>query len=416
MNCNAKLQIYPIIIQLLILLLYSPIAASQTVKSLTIASPTHAVLFVTNDSDKSTDFIMRLHEKNAAEIFKQVPFSTTKVLVTKTDAKKLTFIVKNQKWTIDVLSLKQRHAMILFDGLGKPNVIYDSNTYLAAAKPILNDNTQIEAKKPLAQYNAQHFFDSIAQLQFIPSEQYAAAIIANTALPLYYSQRKNQCDGTYVMQQLSDEDEAKSDAIVTTVYEKGKEITSNNLSGGNNYYSRRFYNQFGLIDSIQYLQNSKWSNSTIYRYLPNAIVSYDPTLQSATIDHLNSKLQVIKSESIHFLYQRKDWTIYSYDKQNRINEEISGRNDQRENRVRYAYGDSETSEYVLRQTFDQNDQLTAEIKRSYGTNETVDEFYVKGVLQQKSIVKDLGNCMYENLNYNGHGKLTGKYVQTRKPL
>jgi len=416
MNYNAKLQIYPIIIQLLILLFYSPIAASQTVKSLTIASPTQAVLFVTNESDKSTDFIMRLHEKNAAAIFKQVPFSTTKLLVTKTDAKKLTFSIKNQQWTINLLSLKQRHAMILFDGLGKPKIIYDSNSYLTAAKSILSNSTQVASKNPSSQYNAQHFFDSIAQVQFIPSRQYAAAIIANTALPLYYSQRKNQCDGTYVMQQFSDENEVETGAIVTTVYEEGKELTSNNLSGGNNYFSKRCYNQFGLIDSIQYLQNSKWSNSTIYRYLPNAIVSYDPTLQTATIDHLNSKLQVVKSESIHFLYQRIDWTIYSYDKQNRMSEELSGRNDQRESRVRYAYSDPKTSDYILRQTFDQNDQLTAEIKRSYRANETVDEFYFKGVLQQKSIVKDLGNCTYENLNYNGHGKLTGKYVQTRKQL
>ncbi len=94
MNYNAKLQIYPIIIQLLILLFYSPIAASQTVKSLTIASPTQAVLFVTNESDKSTDFIMRLHEKNAAAIFKQVPFSTTKLLVTKPMQKNLHLALK----------------------------------------------------------------------------------------------------------------------------------------------------------------------------------------------------------------------------------------------------------------------------------------------------------------------------------
>ncbi|HAL52322.1 MAG TPA: hypothetical protein DCP78_08885, partial [Sphingobacterium sp.] len=101
---------------------------------------------------------------------------------------------------------------------------------------------------------------------------------------------------------------------------------------------------------------------------------------------------------------------------NRMSEELSGRNDRRESRVRYAYSDPKTSDYILRQTFDQNDQLTAEIKRSYRANETVDEFYFKGVLQQKSIVKDLGNCTYENLNYNGHGKITGKYVQTRKQL
>ncbi|WP_313267191.1 hypothetical protein [Sphingobacterium sp.] len=416
MSHNLRLSISPFIIQLLLLLLYSSFAQSQTVKSLTIASPTQAVLFVTNESDKSTDFIMRLHEKNAAAIFKQVPFSTTKLLVTKTDAKKLTFIVKNQQWTIDVLSLKQRHAMILFDGLGKPKIIYDSNTYLAATKPILNNNTQVASKKPSAQYNARHFFDSIAQVQFIPSKQYAAAIIANPALPLYYSQRKNKCDGTYVMQQFSDEKEVQSGAIMTTVYEEGKELTSNNLSGGNNYFSKRFYNQLGLIDSIQYLQNSKWSSSTIYRYLPNAIVSYDPTLQSAMIYHLDSKLQVIKSESIHFVYQRIDWTIYQYDEQNRIVEEISGRNDQVENRVHYLYSNPEISEYSQRQTFDQTGRLTAEIKRSYRVNETIDEFYYEGVLQQKSIVKDLGNCAYESLIYNKDGQLTAKYRQARRTM
>ncbi len=416
MSHNLRLSISPFIIQLLLLLLYSSFAQSQTVKSLTIASPTQAVLFVTNDSDKSTDFIMRLHEKNAAAIFKQVPFSTTKLLVTKTDAKKLTFIVKNHQWTIDVLSLKQRHTMILFDGLAKPKIIYDSNTYLAAAKPILNTSTQIASTKASAQYNASHFFDSIAQVQFIPTRQYAAAIIANPALPLYYSQRKNKCDGTYVMQQFSGENEVQSGAIMTTVYEEGKELTSNHLSGGNNYFSKRFYNQLGLIDSIQYLQNSKWSSSTIYRYLPNAIVSYDPTLQSAMIYHLDSKLQVIKSESIHFVYQRIDWAIYQYDEQNRIVEEISGRNDQVENRAHYLYSNPETSDYSRRQTFDQSYRLTAEIKRSYRANETIDEFYYEGVLQQKSIVKDLGDCTYESLIYNKEGQLTAKYKQARRKM
>jgi hypothetical protein len=416
MSRNLRLSISPFIIQLLLLLLYSSFAQSQTVKSLTVASPTQAILFVTNQSDKSTDFIMRLHEKNAAAIFKQLPFSTTKLLVTKTDAKKLTFIVKNQQWSIDVLSLKQRHAMILFDGLAKPKIIYDSNSYLAAAKPILSSNTKAVPQQSSTQYNAKHFFDSIAQVQFIPSRQYAAAIIANPALPIYYNQRKNKCDGTYVMQQFSGENEVQSGAIMTTVYEEGKELTSNNLSGGNNYFSKRCYNQFGLVDSIQYLQNSKWSNSTIYRYLPNAIVSYDPTLQSATIYHLDSKHQVIRKEYIHFQYQRTDWTTYQYDEWNRIVEEISGRNDQVENHARYQYNNPEISEYSQRQTFDQTGKLTAEIKRSYRDNETIDEFYYEGVLQQKSIVKDFGNCTYESLIYNKDGQLTAKYRQARRTM
>ncbi len=359
---------------------------------------------------------MRLHEKNAREIFKQVPFSTTKLLVTKTDATKLTFVVKNHQWTIDVLTLNQRHAMILFDGLAKPKIIYDSNTYLAAAKPILNNSTKAFPQQPSTQYNAKHFFDSIAKLQFIPSQQYATAIIANPALPIYYSQRKNKCDGTYVMQQFSEEDKVQSGTITTTVYEAGKETTSNNLSGGNNYYSKRFYNKLALIDSIQYLHNSKWSSSTIYRYLPDALVSYDPSFQSATIYHLNSKLQIIRNEFIHFLYQRTDWTTYQYDDRNRIVEEISGRNDQIENRVYYQYSNPETSEYSQRQTFDQTGKLTAEIRRSYQANETIDEFYYEGVLQQKSIVKDLGDCTYESLIYNKEGQLTAKYKQTRRKM
>jgi len=415
MSYNSRQQTYPIIIQLLLLLLYSPIVKSQTVKSLTITGPTQAILFVTNESDKSTDFIMRLHDKNASEIFKQLPYSTTKLLVTKTDAKKLTFIVKNQQWAIDVWTLKQRHAMILFDGLAKPKIIYDSNTYLEVAKPILKNN-KVVSTTPSTQYNAKHFFDSIAQFQFIPSHQYAAAIIANVSLPIYDSQHKQKCDGTYVTQQFSGENEEQSGAIITTVYEKGKEVTSNNFSGGNNYYSKRFYNKLALIDSIQDLHNSKWSSSTIYRYLSDAIISHDPALQSATIYHLNNKHQVIKNESIHFLYQRVDWTTYTYDEQNRIVEEMSGRNNQMENRVRYQYGDPEISDYTLRQTFDPSGRLTAEIKRSYRANETIDEFYYEGVLQQKSIVKDLGNCAYENRIYNKQGKLTSKYLQARKSM
>lgn len=76
---------------------------------------------------------MRLHEKYAQEILKQVPVSTTNLLVTKTNAKILTFIVGNQRWTIDISTLRQRHAMILFDGAAKPKIIYDNKAYLTTA-------------------------------------------------------------------------------------------------------------------------------------------------------------------------------------------------------------------------------------------------------------------------------------------
>jgi len=42
------------------------------------------------------------------------------------------------------------------------------------------------------------------------------------------------------------------------------------------------------------------------------------------------------------------------------------------------------------------------------------KFYYEGVLQQKSIVKDRGNCAFENLVYNKEGQLTAMYIQVRK--
>jgi hypothetical protein len=415
MNYNLR-PLYPIIVQFAILLFFIPTAHSQTTKSFIIASPTQAILFVTNESDKSTDFIMRLHEKYAQEILKQVPVSTTNLLVTKTNAKILTFIVGNQRWTIDISTLKQRHAMILFDGAAKPKIIYDNKAYLATAKTILPHNLKIAAQRSSSSYSAKQFFDSIAQIQFIPSLRYVEAIIEKSALPIYYNQGKRKCDGTYVTELLSGQDSVTPSSITTTVYEQGKELTSNNLSGGNNYYSKRFYNNHALIDSIQYLQNSQWSNSTIYRYLPHAIISHDPALQSATIYHLNDKFQVEKKESIHFLYHRTDWTTYRYDDYNRIVQEISGRNEQTESRSTYAYDSLDKSVYSSRKTFDQTGQLKAEAKRSDQGNETIEEFYSEGLLQQKSVVKDLGNCTFENMIYGSQGQLISKSIQLRKSL
>ena len=58
-----------------------------------IGAPTQAILFVTNESDKSTEFAMRLHDQKANEIIRQVPYSTTKLLVSKTDAQQLNFVI-----------------------------------------------------------------------------------------------------------------------------------------------------------------------------------------------------------------------------------------------------------------------------------------------------------------------------------
>jgi len=157
-----------------------------------IGAPTQAILFVTNESDKSTDFAMRLHDQKANEIIRLAPYSTTKLLVSKTDAQKFTFVVNKRKWTVDAPTLKQRNAMILFDGQSRPKVIYDSQSYLQAAKPILTNNKQTSTPQKALNYDGKLFFDSIAAIPFKPSKQYAKAIISRSNLPIYSTQKKRQ--------------------------------------------------------------------------------------------------------------------------------------------------------------------------------------------------------------------------------
>lgn len=379
-----------------------------------IGAPTQAILFVTNESDKSTDFAMRLHDQKANEIIRQVPYSTTKLLVSKTDAQKITFVVNKHKWTVDVPPLKQRNAMILFDGQSRPKVIYDSQSYLQAAKPILTNNRQTNTPQKMHKYDAKLFFDSIAAIPFEPSRQYAAAIISQSGLPIYSTQKKGKYDGTYISQTFTGENFEKPSGIITTVYQQGKELSANNLSNGINFYIKYFYNKWGLIDSIQQLQNSKWSASTIYQYLPHAILITDPERRSVSIQHLNDQYQLIREESIHFVYQRMHWVDHRYNENGQLIEEVSGLNDVIENRRLYHYDDPKANNFSSWQVFDAMGKLSAESKIVVLGNETTYLFYRDGTLETKIVSKDLGDYQYESTVFDKQNKITSKTIQTKK--
>lgn len=379
-----------------------------------IGAPTQAILFVTNESDKSTDFAMRLHDQKANEIIRQVPYSTTKLLVSKTDAQKITFVVNKHKWTVDVPPLKQRNAMILFDGQSRPKVIYDSQSYLQAAKSILTNNRQTNTPQKMHKYDAKLFFDSIAAIPFEPSRQYAAAIISQSGLPIYSTQKKGKYDGTYISQTFTGENFEKPSGIITTVYQQGKELSANNLSNGINFYIKYFYNKWGLIDSIQQLQNSKWSSSTIYQYLPHAILITDPERRSVSIQHLNDQYQVVREESIHFVYQRMHWVDHRYNENGQLIEEVSGLNDVIENRRLYHYDDPKANNFSSWQVFDAMGKLSAESKIAVLGNETTYLFYRDGTLETKIVSKDLGDYQYESTVFDKQNKITSKTIQTKK--
>ncbi|PUV26077.1 hypothetical protein [Sphingobacterium athyrii] len=415
MNGHPKSSVLRyVIFQLSVLLFCVGVAKSQVKKSIEIGAPSQAILFVTNASDKSTDFMMRLHDQKAKEIIRQVPYSTTKLLVTKTDAQQLTFIVNKSKWTLDVATLKQRNAMILFDGQSRPKVIYESQRYLQAAKPILTNNKQSSTPQKALKYDGKLFFDSIAAIPFKPSRQYAEGIISRSSLPIYSTQKKGKYDGTYISQTFTGENLEKPSGMITTVYQQGKELSANNLSNGINFYTKYFYNKWGLIDSIQQLQNSKWSSSTIYQYLPHAILITNPERRSASIHHLNDQYQVVREESIHFVYQRMHWVDYRYNENGQLIEEVSGLNDAIENRRLYYYDNLKADNFSSWQVFDATGKLTAESKIAVQGNESTYLFYRDGTLELKIVSKEQGDYQYESTVFDKQNKITSKTIQTKK--
>ncbi|WP_104382718.1 hypothetical protein [Sphingobacterium sp. HMA12] len=379
-----------------------------------IAGPTQAILFVTNESDKSTDFAMRLHDQKANEIIRQVPYSTTKLLVAKTDAQKFTFVVNRSKWKVDVPTLQQRNAMILFDGQSRPKVIYDSQRYQKAATPILTNNKQTGTSQKALKYDAKLFFDSITAIPFKPSRQYAEAIISRSSLPIYSNQKKGKYDGTYISQTFTGDNLEKPSGMMTTTYQQGKELSANNLSNGVNFYTKYFYNKWGLIDSIQQLQNSQWTSSTIYQYLPHAILITDPERRSASIYHVNDQYQLVREESIHFVYQRKHWVDYRYNENGQLIEEVSGLNDAIENRRQYYYDNPQASNFSSWQVFDATGKCTAESKITVQGNESTYLFYRDGTLEMKIVSKELGDYQYESTVFDKQNKITSKTIQIKK--
>ncbi|ULT23957.1 hypothetical protein KUH03_33290 [Sphingobacterium sp. E70] len=186
------------------------------------------------------------------------------------------------------------------------------------------------------------------------------------------------------------------------------------MANGVNYYTKYFYNKWGLIDSIQQLQNSKWSSSTIYQYLPHAILITDPERRTVSIQHLNDQYQLIREESIHFVYQRMHWVDHRYNENGQLIEEVSGLNDAIEKRTLYYYDTQKADNFSSWQVFDPTGKLTAESKIAVQDNESTYLFYRDGTLELKIVSKDLGDHQYESTVFDKQDKITSKTIQKRK--
>jgi hypothetical protein len=384
---------------------------AQEPLSLTISGPSQAILFVTNPVHKSTDFRMRQHDTATAALLKEANGSTSRLITTRTDAQIITCIVNKDKWVINVANLKQRNAMIVFDGRKKPVQVLEPHAYRQYAQPLLAPYAN---KKLEVDVSGSNFFDSIAHIAFVPFRDYSQKIIQQTTIPIY-SARRIKCDGKYTLSIFSKADDSQPSGIIQEEYQHGLLRNSNNTSAGNNYYQQYFYNPDRLIDSIQYFQNSSLQYTFYYRYLPNSVIQYSSEYKDATIYLLDHNFRVIESQNRHFVYDRNNRTQYRYNTAGQLIEEQQWDKNQKEDRITYSYTDLNSDDFADRKTYDSYGNLKFELKCYSQNGDQVQEIYIEGALQSKSILTVSEDCEMRSSTYDKDGKLTSKFIRKKSP-
>jgi len=385
--------------------------AAQEPLSLTISAPSQALLFVTNPAHKSTDFRMRQHDAATAALLKEVNGSTSRLLATRTNAQIITCIVDKDKWVINVSNLKQRNAMIVFDGHKKPIQVLEPHEYQQYAQPLL---AQYANKKLDVDDSGTVFFDSIAHIAFVPSSEYSQKIIQQTTIPIYAG-RRTECEGKYSLSIFPGADESQPSSIIQEEYQQGLLRNSNNTSAGNNYYQQYFYNPDRLIDSIQYFQNSRLQYTFYYRYLPNSVIQYSSDYTDANVYLLDHDFRVIESQNRHFVYDRNSRTQYHYNTAGQLIEEQQWDKNQKEDRITYSYTNSDSDDFADRKTYDNNGNLKFELRCYHQNGDQVQEIYVEGALQSRSILTVSEDCEMQSSTYDKTGKLTSKFIRKKNP-
>ncbi|MFV0541490.1 MAG: hypothetical protein ACK5MZ_09690 [Aestuariibaculum sp.] len=94
-----------------------------------ITAPSKAIFFVENETIFGSDAQIKNHTQKADKIHGQFGPFTDEMIAARTNAKTFTFSSGNKIWFINVNKLKNRTAMILFNGRDRPVVEYSIDKY-----------------------------------------------------------------------------------------------------------------------------------------------------------------------------------------------------------------------------------------------------------------------------------------------
>ncbi len=105
-----------------------------------LTAPSKAVFFVENKNIEANEELVKTHTKAANKIHDLFGIATDKMMVGRTNAKTFKFSKGKKTWFVEINKMKNRTAMILFNGSQKPIIEYNPEKYLDLVNQYLSED------------------------------------------------------------------------------------------------------------------------------------------------------------------------------------------------------------------------------------------------------------------------------------
>lgn len=266
---------------------------------------TKAILFVENRDLMQNRKELEHHNQTTKSLFQQFGMVTISLPMFSTSGKVFQFGTGDFFWVVDMNHAKKRTAMIIFDGKQKPVIEYNPDKYAELinkyfSKDIAKKNEDLEqeiAKKALEEPKIKQRLDSLLQIEFTPSKEYAQAIINNRGSLYYNYGIDTKCDGILLIEIFQNQKKDSPNIRTKSHYRKGllSKYTFTNLE--NKYTSEtKYYHSptTELLDSIVTFGNGRRMSSTYFKYLSDRYLYWTDDYGQTTEVLLDKQLKTTK--------------------------------------------------------------------------------------------------------------------------
>lgn len=111
---------------------------------ITVTAPSQGIFFVENKSVDASKNEIDKHVNAANSIYNNFGPASDERFVGRTNARQLKFNVRDKTYLIDITQLRDRTAMVLFDGVHKPSIAFSPEKYHKLIAKIKKNSTYLK--------------------------------------------------------------------------------------------------------------------------------------------------------------------------------------------------------------------------------------------------------------------------------